>query len=92
MSPKMESEMMDRILVSLFDFKRPLMNVLPMTRHPVIVNAKIRIAHFQLYLLNVERSSNGMMTPPTEDPIMATPVASPRRLLKQWPIHESAAV
>jgi hypothetical protein len=51
MSPKMEREMIDRVLVSFFDFKRPLMNALPMTGHPVIANAKIRIAHFQLYLL-----------------------------------------
>lgn len=72
MSPKMESEMIDCVLMCLFDFKRPLMNALPTARHPVIANAKIRIAHFQLYLLSVERSSSGMMTPPTEVPIMAT--------------------
>src|ERR1700728_3588475 len=72
MSPKMESEMMGCVLVCLFDFKRPLINALPTARHPVITNAKIRIAHFQLYLLSVERSSSGMMMPPTEVPMTDT--------------------
>lgn len=67
-----------------FGVRRPLTKMLPMIRQARMAKPRMRTDQAQPYFGKVARSIKGMMVPPMEFPVIASPVARPLRLSNQW--------